>query len=700
MKQGEVRLAYLKREASLIIRVVWLAFALLVLCLTLPSLGRYTELLETPCDGANCFETQLTTRAAQEWTASGEILANYALLQTAALLITGGLAFSLAVLLIWLKANELVSVLAAFAATALAAGNLSGVIIFYNPQLWLPVQLIRYGQVAGLLPLLGLFPNSQFQPRLMRWVALAYVIVGLIYFMPGNGNEWGSALRRYGLVFALISLAGGLVTLIHRYQYAVMEERKEQLLWAMAGIGLAACVVLLYTPLRLVNLSIFSAEESWPDIYKPILVVAMFLAVGSFTCLLVAFFNYDSPQASIPINRTLVYGALTAFIISAYAISVAGVGALLHIRGNIALSFVATGLAAIAFNPFRERLQQAANRLMFGERDEPYRVLARLGQLLEVALQPAAALPVTVETVARSLKLPYVAVTLQSESDSDSRIVATYGAPQAAVAIYPLVYGGESIGELIAGLRAPNEPFVEADQQLLNDLAKQIGAAAYSAQLTADLERARLRIVTAREETRQRLGSDLHDGVGHQLTGLARQLELASHSVEHNPVAAREFLKEISQQLNAAIAQVRGLAHQLHPPELELLGLAGSLRERAQMQNSFAIRMDAPDSLPPLPTAIETTAYYIALEALTNVEKHAGAKSCQIRLALVDSDPPVLEMDIADDGRGLSPQKVSGLGSLSMQARAAEVGGWCWIESTSQGGVRVSLRLPCPTQLE
>ena len=82
------------------------------------------------------------------------------------------------------------------------------------------------------------------------------------------------------------------------------------------------------------------------------------------------------------------------------------------------------------------------------------------------------------------------------------------------------------------------------------------------------------------------------------------------------------------------------------------------------------------------------------------MEKHAEAKSCHIHLALVDSDPPVLEMDIADNGRGLSPQTAGGLGLLSMQARAAEVGGLCRIESTSQGGVRVSVRLPCPAQLE
>src|SRR5574341_691156 len=118
---------------------------------------------------------------------------------------------------------------------------------------------------------------------------------------------------------------------------------------------------------------------------------------------------------------------------------------------------------------------------------------------------------------------------------------------------FPLIYAGETIGELVAASRAPDEPLAEADRRLLSDLARQIGQAAHAILLTADLERARLRIVATREETRRRLGSDLHDGVGHQLAGLARRLELARHSVEHDPAAARELLMEVSQQLNAAI---------------------------------------------------------------------------------------------------------------------------------------------------
>jgi signal transduction histidine kinase len=163
------------------------------------------------------------------------------------------------------------------------------------------------------------------------------------------------------------------------------------------------------------------------------------------------------------------------------------------------------------------------------------------------------------------------------------------------------MYAGETIGELVAAARAPNEALSPADQRLLSALARQISLTAHANLLAADLEHARLRIVAAREEARRRLGSDLHDGVGHQLAGLARKGEMANHLLDHDPTAARAMLGEVTEQLNATILQVRRLAHQLHPPELELLGLAGALRERAQTHTGLAIRIDAPETLPPPP---------------------------------------------------------------------------------------------------
>jgi signal transduction histidine kinase len=156
------------------------------------------------------------------------------------------------------------------------------------------------------------------------------------------------------------------------------------------------------------------------------------------------------------------------------------------------------------------------------------------------------------------------------------------------------------------------------------------------------------------------------------------------------------MMRAINHQLNAAIAQVRALAHQLHPPELETLGLVGALREQAQVHPTLALRVDAPVTLPALPASVETAAYYIALEALTNIEKHASAGSCTIRVNVADSAGRLayLDLEISDDGSGIQSGSGDGLGLISMQGRAVEVGGSCQISANPGGGTLVRVSLP------
>lgn len=232
--------------------------------------------------------------------------------------------------------------------------------------------------------------------------------------------------------------------------------------------------------------------------------------------------------------------------------------------------------------------------------------------------------------------------------------------------------------------------------------------------LTADLERSRQHIVAAREEARRRLGSDLHDGLGHTLTGLLRTVDTASRLLERDPATVKLLLSEIKQQTKNAIDDTRRLAHSLHPPELELLGLCQALRERVLQYQQLGggglhIHLESPQTLPPLPIAVEAATYYIALEALNNIQSHAQAQHCHLRLGLVASDntlnllpgvwnASVLELEIGDDGRGLSEEareKGMGLGIASMCERATELGGTCLIEHVATGGTRVSVRLPC-----
>jgi signal transduction histidine kinase len=407
-------------------------------------------------------------------------------------------------------------------------------------------------------------------------------------------------------------------------------------------------------------------------------------------------------------NCILVYGSLTAVTIGIYVACVDGLGMLLPARGEPVIPFLATGVVVALLQPMRVRLQSAVDRFFYGGRDHPSVVLSQLGQRLEMALEPGPALATVVETVARALKSPYVAFALRN--DGGFIVAAAHGQPQGELLHLPLTYADETVGELLLAPRASGEPFSRADDHLLNHLARQAGMAAHAALLTVDLERSRLRLVIAREETRRRLGGDLHDGLGHRLAGLLRKADAAANLLEENPAKVRVQLDEMRQQMRAAIDEVRRLSHALHPPELELLGLVGALSERvAQLSDpggGLQVQFVAPEGLACPHPAVETAAYYIALEALSNVQRHSGASRCRVCLefglsapgdlpVLTMLDAPVLELEIVDDGRGLAPHVQSGLGLTSMRERALEVGGSCIVESPPGGGTRVLARLPC-----
>jgi signal transduction histidine kinase len=102
--------------------------------------------------------------------------------------------------------------------------------------------------------------------------------------------------------------------------------------------------------------------------------------------------------------------------------------------------------------------------------------------------------------------------------------------------------------------------------------------------------------------------------------------------------------------------------------------------------------VDAPADMPELPAAVEVAAYRIALEALTNVERHAHARHCLVRLELAGEQS--LCLSISDDGRGLPADYQAGVGITSMRERAAELGGDCALTAEPGGETHVQVRLP------
>jgi signal transduction histidine kinase len=416
--------------------------------------------------------------------------------------------------------------------------------------------------------------------------------------------------------------------------------------------------------------------------------IAFFLAIGVCGRALMLRTEKEAPI----VGRPLLYGMLSASVVTGYVLAVGSISVLVQqTRITFIVSLFLIGLFAILFQPLRDRLQRAVNRLVYGERDNPYAVLSRLGKHMEATLAPESVLPTIVETIARSLKLPYAAIVLKQ--DDDFTIAAAFGSPMQEQQRFPLVYQAEQLGELVLSPRSPGEPLTPADQRLLHDLAPQIGVAVNAVRLTVDLQRSRERLVTTREEERRRLRRDLHDGLGPQLATLTLKLETARNRLANNSLSD-DVLADLTLRTQAAVADIRRLVYALRPPTLDELGLLVALHEQAiQYSDQLHIHLDLPQCLPPLSAAVEVALYRVAQEALTNVVRHAHASHCDLRLAL-DEQANLLRLDIQDDGCGLPAQRKVGVGLVSMRERAEELGGTWLIEPASTGGTHVLMLLP------
>jgi len=205
--------------------------------------------------------------------------------------------------------------------------------------------------------------------------------------------------------------------------------------------------------------------------------------------------------------------------------------------------------------------------------------------------------------------------------------------------------------------------------------------------LIHELQLSRERLVAAREEERRRLRHDLHDGVGPELAGMALQLDSLSTRLRGDPeLAARA--ERLRDQMRRTVAEVRRAVDDLRPPALDQLGLAGALREQLSAYGSGELQVG---ELPPLPAAVEVGAYRIAGEAVANALRHSGAHRCVVR---VEVEEGWLVVEVVDDGRGLAPDALPGVGLTSMRERAAEVGGRFEVGLGPHGGTLLRARLP------
>jgi signal transduction histidine kinase len=410
------------------------------------------------------------------------------------------------------------------------------------------------------------------------------------------------------------------------------------------------------------------------------------LQKGSYAlpvAIMIGVLRYRLLGIQVVIRRTLLYGSLTGLTLLVFVAVTAGLTSLLP-RGPAPL-VVAASLIAVGLVPARDRLQKVVDRFVYGASGDP---VAALAQLANPVSQGKGLLESVVQTIGQGLRSPGVSVLAGRQS-------TTWGELGEDPLVEPLVIAGATVGELLVAPRSGERRPRREDKQFVAALAPLVAAVVQSVTLTEQIRVEQERVVLATEAERSRIRHDLHDGLGPSLTGIALGLEAVESA---DALRSRAIVARLRQEVAAALEEVRRILEDLRPGALESADLLALLRSRAASLTAatpLRVTVEAPPHLPPLPPEVESAAWRVFEEALTNVVRHSGATSCRVTLVADDT----LQLLVVDDGCGYSGPRAGGVGLASMRERASRLGGSFAIEQRSQGGTAVTVELPLGVQV-
>ncbi|MFE9996957.1 sensor histidine kinase [Streptomyces avermitilis] len=448
---------------------------------------------------------------------------------------------------------------------------------------------------------------------------------------------------------------------------------------------------------------------------------------------LVAVLRQQLWGIDLVVSRALVWWLLTGLLVAGYFLTVAVLGLLLPGEGALG-RVLATAAPAAGIQPARGWLQRRVDRLVHGE--PAAGALSRVGRHLGSAAGPQEALTGMAESVAASFNLGSVRVL-----DEEGEPLVTVGAPAGAQPVtVPLVVRQRAAGTLVVTAR-PGERLDRRARTALDEVAPVVATAVHLAAVTRALRESRGRLAAARDDERRALRRELHDQLGPALAGIGLGLAAARNMLPADSPTG-PLLTRLRTEVDARVDEVRVLARGLVPPVLAELGLVPALRELVMRYEAdglqVVVRADsdasapegAPAAVPPdapttavpadiaaaspatsteagateaaaaavcdVPTDVAGTVYAVVAEALRNVSRHAGARTCTVILAgLVPEAGPRLTVSIEDDGRGIGPAARPGVGTQSLRERAETLGGTItWQPGEGGRGTRIVLSVP------
>lgn len=582
--------------------------------------------------------------------------------------------------------------LVAFAASALvgASGRSWG---GWTAWMVAAAAALVYGMgFAALAALLAAFPDGRMRDRRSRnallvllglagaalplWSALATPRIDLALHLQRASVEAPPPLPVLpgpdlsGLLPVLV--VPGLAVLVTRSALSRGDERR-RMLWPLVSLG-SLVLLLAATPAGTALVG-----ETWGLVFVPLAAAVPF-------ALLAGMHRYRLLEVEMYAGRTLAYGVVVVLVLSAFAIAEA-----LGARLGVAPAVAVTVLAALTAHPVRRASETVIDGWLTGGRTRGRALVRELAASIET-VDPDSTASRVAQAVRDGLDVSWVEVEFQG------RLLARAGPPVAAgpAVVVPFVADGQEVGALRCGPRRGG--WSQEDAELMDLLGRHTGLALHGARLSAELAEqvqelaaSRARLVKAEDAVRRQIERDLHDGIQQQLVVLLARLELLRASLEPGTVA-ETAAREAQTLARRSLSDLRSTVAGIHPALLTDRGVVAAVEAQADLLPvPVVLDVDPRIESRRFPGAVESAAYYVTCEAVTNVVKHAGAALVRIELTLLDDGG--LQLAVADDGRGFGAPS-AGTGLRGLGDRVGAVGGRLTVDSAPGAGTRVVARFP------
>jgi hypothetical protein len=336
----------------LLARMTWAVVAVLTVVCIAASIPVEFARLQTVCTTGTCQPAVLTPANVRELGEMGLSVGFFAGYQIAVELIFAATSFAVGVLIFWRRSDERMALFVALALVTYGSlafidnvDNLDAVAAGY-PALWSSFTLVTF--MGNIFPVLFfyLFPDGRFVPRWTWVLAVLLVVLGVCFHFFPDSSLYRWLTSPPALVLSVCFVATGVLAQIYRYRHVSGPVQRQQTKWVVFGATTAMVIAQGVT-------TVFPLQGRTHVILLLILETVLYLALLLIPLSIgVAILRYNLWDIDVVINRTLVYCALTACVVGPYVLVVGGLGELLQVPGNLIISLLATGLAAVLFQPF------------------------------------------------------------------------------------------------------------------------------------------------------------------------------------------------------------------------------------------------------------------------------------------------------------------------------------------------------------